>query len=304
MAIERTFSIIKPDATARNITGAINAVIEQAGLRIVAQKRIRMTREQAEIFYAVHKARPFFGELVDFMPSGPVVVQVREGHGAARKHDAGIALVLLIAFTGIVVTLMSLPYLKLMGGIALLVIAAKLLVPEDEGDEIAAGTTLWHAIRIVVIADIVMSLDNVIAVAAAANGQLSLLILGLAISIPMIIAGAALIMVVLYRFPLLIWFGAMLLGWIAGDVIASDPAIEPLLKHLLDGQMVLNVDVQSALFGSSHFSIDGDLMGLIASVLGAIVVLVAGSIWRKRSLNAAKYAAPAAVEAAPQADLA
>ena len=119
----------------------------------------------------------------------------------------------------------------------------------------------------------------------------------------MIIAGAALIMLVLDRFPLLIWFGAMLLGWIAGDVIASDPAIEPLLKHLLDGQMVLNVDVQSALFGSSHFSIDGDLMGSIASVLGAIVVLVAGSIWRKRSLNAAKYAAPAAVEAARQADL-
>ena len=236
-----------------------------------------------------------------------IAMACRGLHGRHRLWGmaigAGIAVVLLIAFTGIVVTLMSLPYLKLTGGIALLVIAAKLLVPEDEGDEIAAGTTLWHAIRIVVIADIVMSLDNVIAVAAAANGQLSLLILGLAISIPMIIAGAALIMLVLDRFPLLIWFGAMLLGWIAGDVIASDPAIEPLLKHLLDGQMVLNVDVQSALFGSSHFSIDGDLMGSIASVLGAIVVLVAGSIWRKRSLNAAKYAAPAAVEAARQADL-
>ena len=81
MAIERTFSIIKPDATARNLTGAINAIIEKAGLRIVAQKRIRMTREQAETFYAVHKARPFFGELVDFMISGPVVVQVLEGEG-------------------------------------------------------------------------------------------------------------------------------------------------------------------------------------------------------------------------------
>jgi nucleoside-diphosphate kinase len=72
MAIERTFSIIKPDATARNLTGAINALIEKAGLRIVAQKRIRMTREQAETFYAVHKARPFFGELVDFMISAPI----------------------------------------------------------------------------------------------------------------------------------------------------------------------------------------------------------------------------------------
>ena len=86
MAIERTFSIIKPDATKRNLTGAINALIEKAGLRIVAQKRIRMTREQAETFYAVHKARPFFGELVDFMISAPVVVQVLEGENAVLKY--------------------------------------------------------------------------------------------------------------------------------------------------------------------------------------------------------------------------
>jgi nucleoside-diphosphate kinase len=86
MAIERTFSIIKPDATARNLTGSVNAVIEKAGLRIVAQKRIQMTRQQAETFYAVHKARPFFGELVDFMTSGPVVVQVLEGEGAVLKY--------------------------------------------------------------------------------------------------------------------------------------------------------------------------------------------------------------------------
>ncbi|HEV2605099.1 MAG TPA: nucleoside-diphosphate kinase [Microvirga sp.] len=86
MALERTFSIIKPDATERNLTGAVNAVIEGAGLRIVAQKRIRMTREQAETFYAVHKERPFFGELVEFMISAPVVVQVLEGEGAVSKY--------------------------------------------------------------------------------------------------------------------------------------------------------------------------------------------------------------------------
>jgi nucleoside-diphosphate kinase len=86
MAIERTFSIIKPDATERNLTGAINALIEKAGLRIVAQKRIRMSRAQAETFYAVHKARPFFGELVDFMTSGPVVVQVLEGENAILRY--------------------------------------------------------------------------------------------------------------------------------------------------------------------------------------------------------------------------
>ena len=86
MALERTFSIIKPDATARNLTGAINAMIEQAGLRIVAQRRVRMTREQAETFYAVHRQRPFFGELVDTMTSGPVVVQVLEGDNAIAAY--------------------------------------------------------------------------------------------------------------------------------------------------------------------------------------------------------------------------
>jgi len=86
MAIERTFSIIKPDATARNLTGAINAMIEQAGLRIVAQKRLRISRQQAETFYAVHRERPFFRDLVEFMISGPVVVQVLEGENAIARY--------------------------------------------------------------------------------------------------------------------------------------------------------------------------------------------------------------------------
>jgi nucleoside-diphosphate kinase len=86
MPVQRTLSILKPDATARNLTGAINAVLEGAGLRIVAQKRVRMTRAQAEGFYAEHKARPFFGELVDFMTSGPVVLQVLEGENAVARN--------------------------------------------------------------------------------------------------------------------------------------------------------------------------------------------------------------------------
>ena len=86
MALERTFSILKPDATERNLTGAINAMIEKAGLRIVGQKRVRITKEQAQRFYGVHKDRPFFGELVDFMTSGPVVVQVLEGDNAIAKY--------------------------------------------------------------------------------------------------------------------------------------------------------------------------------------------------------------------------
>jgi nucleoside-diphosphate kinase len=86
MATERTFSILKPDATRRNLTGKINAKIEEAGLRIVAQKRVRMTRDQAETFYAVHRERPFFGELVEQMTGGPVVVQVLEGENAIQKY--------------------------------------------------------------------------------------------------------------------------------------------------------------------------------------------------------------------------
>ncbi len=85
-SLERTFSILKPDATARNITGAINAVIEKAGLRIIAQKRVQMTRAQAERFYAVHKERPFFNELVTMMMSAPVVVQVLEGTNAVALY--------------------------------------------------------------------------------------------------------------------------------------------------------------------------------------------------------------------------
>ena len=86
MAVTRTFSIIKPDATRRNLTGAVTKMLEEAGLRVVASKRIQMTREQAEGFYAVHKERPFFGELVDFMISGPVVVQVLEGEDAVKRN--------------------------------------------------------------------------------------------------------------------------------------------------------------------------------------------------------------------------
>ena len=115
---------------------------------------------------------------------------------------AGVAVLLRIIFTVIVVTLMGLPFLKLVGGLALLYIAAKLLVPEHEGEGgVDSAAHLWAAVRIVAIADIVMSLDNVIAVAAAANGSIPLLVIGLAISVPLIVAGAALIMALLTRLP-------------------------------------------------------------------------------------------------------
>jgi len=209
---------------------------------------------------------------------------------------AGAAVILRIIFTGIVATLMELPYLKLVGGLALLVIAAKLLVPESEDEEgVESASHLWAAVQIVVVADIVMSLDNVIAVAAAANGSVPLLILGLAISIPLIVAGAALIMALLNRLPILVWAGAALLGWIAGDVIATDPALAPKLLVAFSGPLGVKLDALLGLFAiSPRFAGGGNGAEIVCAVLGVIIVLAAGSIWRRRRLRQAERIAPSA----------
>jgi YjbE family integral membrane protein len=196
---------------------------------------------------------------------------------------AGAAVVLRIIFTGIVATLMELPYLKLVGGLALIVIAAKLLVPEHDEEEVPSASHLWAAVRIVVVADIVMSLDNVIAVAATANGSVPLLILGLAISVPLIVAGAALIMVLLNRLPILIWAGAMLLGWIAGDVAATDPAIHAKLETFFAGAFGARLDALLASLGfTSRFAQGGNGGEIACGVVGVILVLVVGTLWRRR----------------------
>jgi YjbE family integral membrane protein len=208
---------------------------------------------------------------------------------------AGAAVVLRIIFTGLVVTLMGLPYLKLVGGLALLVIAAKLLVPEQEDEDgVESASHLWAAVQIVVIADIVMSLDNVIAVAAAANGSIPLLVLGLAVSIPLIVAGAALIMALLSRLPILVWAGAALLGWIAGDVIATDPGVHPKLQALFAGPLGEKLDALLSLFGMApRFANGGSGAEILCALLGIAVVLVVGSIWRRRKLEQVEKAAPA-----------
>jgi YjbE family integral membrane protein len=138
----------------------------------------------------------------------------------------GVALALRLVFVGIVATLMVLPFIKLAGGFALLWIAVKLMMPnEGNGDGHASSDSLWHAVKLIAVADVVMSLDNVIAVAAAADGSFALLLFGLGVSIPLIVAGANIIMAMLNYFPVIIWGGAGLLGWIAGDVIATDPIV-------------------------------------------------------------------------------
>ncbi|MBR1269054.1 TerC family protein [Bradyrhizobium sp. AUGA SZCCT0222] len=209
---------------------------------------------------------------------------------------AGVAVGLRIIFTGIVVSLMALPFLKLVGGLALLYIAAKLLVPEDEGEgDVHAAAHLWAAVRIVAIADIVMSLDNVIAVAAAANGSIPLLVIGLAISVPLIVAGAALIMALLTRMPALVWAGAGLLGWVAGEVMATDPAVVPHLRALSDGPIGVSLD---KLFGWTglHFANGGHGAEVVCGLIGIAIVLVVGSMWRKsaQQKHAAEHAAKAA----------
>ncbi|MGO1074286.1 TerC family protein [Inquilinus sp. CA228] len=136
-----------------------------------------------------------------------------------------VAVVLRIVFTVVVAALLSTPFLKIVGGCLLLWISVKLVLSEDEdgGGVVQQTARLWHAIRTVAIADAVMSLDNVLAIAAVAKDSTTLLIVGLIISVPLIVAGSAIIMALLGRLPILVWAGAALLGWVAGDMLVSDP---------------------------------------------------------------------------------
>lgn len=181
---------------------------------------------------------------------------------------AGVASILLIAFTAIFSVLLTLPYLRLAGAIALIWIAIKLLAPQshDEEGSTEAAQDLWRAVWIVVVADIVMSLDNVIAVAAVAKGQYVLLIIGLSISIPVVIAGSALILWLMERFPILVWGGAAILGWVAGDIFAGDT-------------FVLSV----------FNTVNPEVLDYVASAVGALIVIGSGLVWRR--MHAAPEAA-------------
>ncbi len=163
---------------------------------------------------------------------------------------AAVAVVLRIIFTGIVATILSWPWLKFVGALALLYIAIDLVKPEEEGDgkKINASDKLWRAVGTVAVADIVMSLDNVVAIAAVAKGNWTLLIFGLAISIPMIVAGAAMITALFVRYPVLVWFRAALLGWIAGELMISDPAIDARIGLAAVHQWELYAAAAAALF--------------------------------------------------------
>jgi len=181
-----------------------------------------------------------------------------------------VAISLRVVFAGLVTTLMKVAYLKLVGGVLLLWIAVKLLGPEEncKNGEIEPVDNLWRAVRIIAIADVVMSLDNVIAIAAVAERfeaphNYALLMFGLAVSIPLIMAGAALVMAILDRFPIIVWAGAALLGWIAGEIIAKDPLF------------TAGLDLATA-----------HTVWIIGATLGALFVVGAGMVrrrWLRRS---------------------
>jgi YjbE family integral membrane protein len=172
---------------------------------------------------------------------------------------AGVAIVLRIIFTLLVVSLLAIPWLRLGGSLLLLWIAVKLLTDETDETNVAEAGNVWQAVRIVAIADMVMSLDNVLAIAAVAKDSNLLVIIGLGISIPLIVFGAQLVITMIEKFPWLVWVGGALLGFVAGELIASEPALVPYFGGISEHTMEL------ALGG-----------------IGAVFVLVLGYLLKKR----------------------
>jgi YjbE family integral membrane protein len=190
------------------------------------------------------------------------------------------AIVLRVLLTLFAVALLTLPWLKLVGSLLLFWIGIKLLIPEDGDAEIEASDQLLAAIKTILIADLVMSLDNVIAVAAAAGGSVVLLILGLAISIPLVIFGATLLLKLMERFPVIITIGAGLIGWVAGEMLVADSALEGWLTGL---------GVQ---YVEGHPKVGGFSLEMLAGIVGIVIVVVAGTLLGKRKSVAVETAAP------------
>jgi YjbE family integral membrane protein len=199
---------------------------------------------------------------------------------------AGAAVILRILLTFIAAEALKWPWLKLVGGALLLWIGAKLLVPEEGGDDISASDNLIAAIRTILIADLVMSLDNVIAVAAAAGGSFTLLTLGLAISIPLVVFGAALLIKVMERWPIIITIGAGLIGYVAGEMAITDPAIGSWVKatfeHVQDRPVLVGMGLE-----------------LLCGLVGAALVVGVG-MWLARRKAAEEVHEVQASESAPE----
>jgi YjbE family integral membrane protein len=180
---------------------------------------------------------------------------------------AAAAVVLRIVLTIVAVELLKLPYLKLIGGLLLFWIAVKLLIPEgDDGDDVASSSHLWGAIKTILIADLVMSLDNVIAVAAVAKGSIVLLVLGLLISIPLVVYGATMLMKLMDRYPVIIVVGAALIGYVAGEMLVTDPVVIEWFK--LHAHWMIDFELLSVFGAKLELS--------VAGLIGAALVVAAG----------------------------
>ncbi len=187
---------------------------------------------------------------------------------------AGAAIILRILFTLIVQQLLDIPFLKVAGGLLLFWIAVKLLLTEEASeDSVASGSSLWEAVKIIAVADVVMSLDNVLAIAAAAHGNTSLIVLGLLISIPLVVFGSTLIMGLLTRYPVLVWGGAALLGWISGELIAQEGALLPAMTEL-SRMLSMSLPGTTRLF----------------EIAGAVLVLLVGWLIKRRGAHHATSA--------------
>ena len=186
---------------------------------------------------------------------------------------AGAAVILRIIFTVLITYILDVPWLKLAGGLLLFWIAIKLLMSEEASeDSVSAGSSLFEAVKIVAIADIVMSLDNVLAIAAAAGGQIGLIILGLVISIPLVVFGATLILALLTRYPILVWAGAALLGWVAGELLATEPMLKPYMEQF-----------------AHMMGITTKLLARLFEAAGAMIVILGGILVSRTSVHAKSH---------------
>lgn len=186
----------------------------------------------------------------------------KDQQGKAVFWGAGAAVVLRVVLTWFAATLLRLPYLRILGGLVLFWIGINLLIPQDDEADITGHENLFHAIKTILVADLVMSVDNVLAVAAAANGDIVLLSIGLLLSIPLVIFGASMLMTLMQRFPLVITLGAAMIGWVAGAMLVTDPAIASGVD-----------DVMRGLRDIEPLPLSGEMIG---KLVGAAVVLIIG----------------------------
>jgi YjbE family integral membrane protein len=190
------------------------------------------------------------------------------------------AIIMRVILTIFAVALLQLPWLKLIGSLLLFWIGVKLLIPEEDNEEIAASDQLISAIKTILIADLVMSVDNVIAVAAAASGSLVLLVIGLAISIPLVIYGATLLLRLMERFPVIITIGAGLIGWVAGEMLVADAALEGWLTSLGVG------------YEEGNPKVGGFSLEILAGMVGIVIVVALGTLLARRKPVGVESAAP------------